>query len=207
MRALRQFWSQGTNSKIVVLATAGVIVLIGLFGVLLIGSSLQGGNTETNSQATRGALAGNSTPTATHGSTASPASTSVGTAAADTPTTAPGGPPQLGAALANFITAYGQPTQQPNVQQSASTDAFWGNTQQTVLVDAQFTNGLATNITVVGPPSLTNSQTFNACAVFLPSDATSYSSAPPDTYYHSSVGNLVLENDESGLCKVYVASS
>ena len=145
MRALRQFWSQGTSSKIVVLATAGVIVLIGLFGVLLIGNSLQGGNTETNSQATRGALAGNSTPTATHGSNASPASTLAGTATAGTPTTAPGGPPQLGAPLADFVTAYGQPTQQPNVQQSTSaTDDFWGNTQQTVLIDTTFTNGLAT---------------------------------------------------------------
>jgi hypothetical protein len=196
MRALQQFWSQSTASKVMVLATAGVIVLIGTFSVLLIASSLQSGNTRTVSQPTSSALAGKSTATATHGSAASPASTSAGTAAP-----APGGPPQVGAPPADFIAAYGQPTQQESI---GATNDFWANKQQTVLIGVVFTNGLATHITVVGPPFLTSSQTYNSCAVFLPHDAASYNTAPPNTYFHSTVGNLVLENDDSGLCKIYM---
>ena len=199
MRALRQFWSQGTSSKIVVLVTAAVIVLIGGFSVLLIGSSLQSGKTSSGNQATSSALTGNNTPTATHGSAASPASTSAGTA-----TVAPGGAPQLGAPLADFTAAFGPPTQRDSI---GASDDFWANKQQTVLIGVDLTNGLVTHISVVGPAASTSSQTFNACATFLPPDATSYSSVPPDTYYHSSVGNLVLENDNAGLCTVYVASS
>jgi hypothetical protein len=193
MSALRQFWSQGTRSKVIVLITAAAIVLIGGFSVLLIGSSLAGGNTQSGGKSSTGAGAHNSATTTR--------------AAAGTATAAAARLAKLGAPLANFIATYGQPTQQPNVQQSSGTDDFWGNSQQTVLINVHFTNGLASSISVVGPPSSTSSQTFSACAAFLPADASSYSTAAPDTYYHSSVGNLVLENDESGLCMVYVASS
>jgi hypothetical protein len=193
MRALRQFWSQGTRSQVVVLVTAGAIVLIGCISVLLIGSSLVGGKGQTGGNASS--------------STATARSNARSTAAAGTATAAAGGAAKLGAPLADFIAAFGQPTQQPHVQQGAATDSFWGNTQQTVLITVHFTNGLATLITVVGPPSSTSSQTYNSCADFLPPQASSYSSAPPDTYFHSPVGNLVLENDDAGLCKVYLASS
>jgi hypothetical protein len=87
-----------------------------------------------------------------------------------------------------------------------ATDDFWEDKQQTILIGVDLTNGRVSHIIVLGPPSSTMSQTFNSCAAFLPPDATSYSSAPPDTEYHSSIGNLMLENDGSGLCSLSIAS-
>jgi hypothetical protein len=188
MRALQQFWSQGTGSKIVVLAMAGVIVLLGCFGVLLVTGSLGGKNTPT---------------TATGTSAPSSASTSAHTKVPTVTATPSAGPPQLGATLASFTTAYGKPALQDSL---GATDDFWENTQQTILIGVDLTNGRVSHIAVLGPPQSTMTQTFNSCAAFLPPDATSYSSAPPDTDYHSSIGNLVLENDGSGLCTVSIAS-
>jgi hypothetical protein len=180
MRALQQFWSQGAGPKIVVLAMAGVIVLLGCFGVLLVTGSLGGKNTPT-------------TATGTSAHTKVPTVTATPSA----------GPPQLGATLASFTAAYGKPALQDSL---GATDDFWENTQQTILIGVDLTNGRVSHIKVLGPPASTITQTFNSCAAFLPPDATSYSSSPPDTNYHSSIGNLVLENDGSGLCMVSIAS-
>jgi hypothetical protein len=187
MGALQQFWSQGTGSKIVVLAMAGVIVLLGCFGVLLV----------------TGTLGGKSTPAAAGTSAPSSTSTSAHTKVPTVTATPSAGPPQLGATLASFTAAYGKPALQDSL---GATDDFWEDKQQTILIGVDLTNGRVSHITVLGPPSSTITQTFNSCAAFLPSDATSYSSAPPDTDYHSSIGNLVLENDGAGLCTVSIAS-
>lgn len=187
MRALQQFWSQGTGSKIVVLAMAGVIVLLGCFGVLL----------------ATGTLGGKHTPTASGTSSPSSASTSAHSKVPAATATPSAGPPQLGAPLASFTAAFGAPALQDSL---GATDDFWEDRQQTVLLGVVITNGKVSRITVLGPPSATIAQTFNACAAFLPPDATSYSSVPPDTDYHSSIGNLVLENDGSGLCTLSIAS-
>ena len=110
----------------------------------------------------------------------------------------------VGSALGDFTAAYGQPTLQ---QSLAATDDFWGDSQHTILIGVDVTKGEVTQITVVGPPLSTSSQTYSSCAAFLPSDAASYNSAPPDTDFHSSIGDLVLENDGEGLCMVYVVAS
>jgi hypothetical protein len=181
MRALQQFWSQGTGSKLIVLVMAGVIVLLGCFGVLLVTGSLGGKNTTAPSSAATSAHSKVPTLTATPSA----------------------GPPRLGAPLASFTAAYGKPALQDSV---GATDDFWEDKQQTVLVGVDLTNGQVSHIIVLGPPSLTLTQTFNACAAFLPPDATSYNTAPPATDYHSSIGNLVLENDGGGLCSLAIAS-
>jgi hypothetical protein len=105
--------------------------------------------------------------------------------------------------MASFTAAYGNPALQDSLGATAD---FWEDRQQTILIGVDLTNGRVSHITVLGPPQSTLSQTFNSCAAFLPTDSTSYSSAPPDTDYHSSIGNLVLENDGSGLCTVSIAS-
>jgi hypothetical protein len=187
MRALQQFWSQGTGSKIVVLVMAGVIVLIGCFGVLLV----------------TGTLGGKHTPAATGTTLPSSASTSAHSKVPTVTATPLAGPPQLGAPLASFTAAYGKPALQDSV---GATDDFWEDKQQTILIGVDLTNGRVSRIIVLGPPASSMTQTFNSCAAFLPPGATSYNSAPPDTDYHSSIGNLVLENDGSGLCMLSIAS-
>jgi hypothetical protein len=187
MRALQQFWSQSTGSKIVVLAMAVVIALVGSLGVLLVTGTLGG----KNAPAASGTSAASSTSSSAHGK--------VPTATA----TPSAGPTQLGATLASFTAAYGKPALQDSL---GATDDFWEDKQQTILIGVDLTNGRVSHITVLTPPASTVTQTFNSCAAFLPPDATSYSSAPPDTDYHSSIGNLVLENDGSGLCTVSIAS-
>lgn len=187
MRALQQFWSQGTGSKLVVLVMAGVIVLLGCFGVLVV----------------TGTLGGKNTPAATGSTSPSSAGTSAHSKVPTVTATPPAGPPKLGAPLASFTAAYGKPALQDSV---GATDDFWEDKQQTVLVGIDLTNGQVSHIIVLGPPSSTLTQTFNACAAFLPPDATSYNTAPPATDYHSSIGNLVLENDGAGLCSLAIAS-
>ena len=195
MKALQRFWSQGTGTKVIVLAVAGAIVLIGGCGV-------------SGAKTTSAVIVKDSTPSATHATSGSPVSTAstTGTAQTGAPTATAtlGGPPQLGAPLADFTAAYGQPTLQ---QSLAATDDFWGDSQHTILIGVDVTKGAATQITVVGPPLSTSSQTYNSCAAFLPSDATSYNSVPPDTDFHSSIGDLGLENDGEGLCMVYIVAS
>jgi hypothetical protein len=177
MRALQQFWSQGAGSKAVVLAVAAVVVLLGLIGALLASGKLGGKNPS------------GSTSTHTKARSATP-----------TPSF---GPPQLGAPLGSFQAAYGTPSHQDSL---GATDDFWEDKQQTILIGVVLTNGQASRITVLGPPSSTSFQTFNSCAAFLPPGATSTSSNPPDTDYQSSLGNLVLENDGAGLCTLSIAS-
>ncbi|MGO8951214.1 MAG: hypothetical protein ACLQUY_26880 [Ktedonobacterales bacterium] len=204
MRVLRQFWSRGIGSKVVVLAIAGVIVLLVCFGALLVSGTQVGGiNANVGSKTTSGAIVGNNTPTATRATEGSPVPTSAQTRV-PTATATPGEPPQLGAPLADFIATYGQPTLQ---QSLAATDDFWGDKQQTILIGVDMTKGQATQITVLGPSSSSSTQTFDSCAAFLPPDASSYNSAPPYTYFNSSIGDLVLDNEGEGLCMLYVASS
>jgi hypothetical protein len=179
MRGLQRYWSQGTMSKIVVLVVAAVIVLIGCIGIILGG----------------GALIGNRSPSGQ----SSPVATTL-----PSPTATPVIPPALGAPMAAFSTAYGNPTLTESL---GATDDFWENKQQTILIGVILKNGEVTNITVLGPSTSNLAQTYAECEAFLPSGATSYSSAPPNTYFHSSLGTLVLENDNNGLCRLYVASS
>ena len=133
MRALQGFWSQSIGAKVIVLAVAGAIVLIGGIGALLVSGALP---SETNgSNTTSATIIKDNTPTATHATSGSSVSTvsTTGTAQAGVPTATAivGGPPQLGAPLADFTAAYGQPTLQ---QSLAATDDFWGDSQHTILI-------------------------------------------------------------------------
>jgi hypothetical protein len=179
MRGLQRYWSQGTISKIVVLVVAGAIVLVGCFAIIL----------------SAGALIHNG---ASGQGTGTPAST-----LRPAPTATPVIPPALGAPLAAFSTAYGHPTLTESL---GATDDFWGDKLQTILIGVALTSGRATSITILGPSTSNLAQTYAECQTFLPSGATSYSSSPPNTLFHSTLGNLVLENDNNGLCRLYVAS-
>jgi hypothetical protein len=167
-------------SKIVVLVVAGAIVLVGCFGIILAGAALI-----SNGASGQG--------------TGSPISTSL-----PSPTATPVIPPAIGAPLVAFSTAYGHPTLTESL---GATDDFWEDKLQTILIGVALTNGRASSITILGPSTSSLAQTYSECEAFLPSGATSYNSAPPNTYFHSSVGNLVLENDNNGLCRLYVAPS
>jgi hypothetical protein len=179
MRGLQQYWSQGTMAKIVVLVVAGAIVLAGCFGIILVGGAF----------IFNGASAGQggSTPTTP-----------------PVPTATPVIPPTLGAPLVAFSTAFGHPTLTESL---GAADDFWEDKQQTTLIGVALKNGRASSITVLGPSTSGLAQTYGECEAFLPSGTTSYNSAPPNTYFHSSIGNLVLENDNNGLCRLYIASS
>jgi len=179
MRGLQRYWSQGTMSKIVVLVVAAVIVLVGCIGIILAG----------------GAFISNSTP---------PGRGSPVTSSSPSATATPVIPPALGAPLAAFSTAYGHPTLTESL---GATDDFWEDKQQTILIGVILKNGQVATITVLGPSTSNLAQTYAECETFLPSGATSYNSAPPNTYFHSSLGTVILENDNNGLCRLYVSSS
>ncbi len=120
--------------------------------------------------------------------------------------------PRVGERLSVFADAYGQPAK-------LGTDRglkighvtihgvrFYADKAQTILIDAQPTGGIVKNLVVTGPSSWTNQQSFAFCQGFLPSGATKYKTVGQYTYYHSSIGDAVINNAGHGTCEVLILS-
>jgi hypothetical protein len=72
-----------------------------------------------------------------------------------------------------------------------------------VNVDVQ--NNVAVHLGIVGPTDWTDQQTFTYCTGFLLSGAAEYNATGPYTDYHSSLGDVVIENTGYGTCLVFFA--
>jgi len=133
-----------------------------------------------------------------------PPATATATASASSPATAvAGGPPALGAPLADFAAAYG-----PVIGHAASgSDEFYADRAETIMVEVAFTSGAASSISVIGPTSWSSTETSDYCTRFLPPGASEYNSVNNSVAdyadYHSSLGDLVLSNYGQGPCLVY----
>jgi hypothetical protein len=179
VEAFNRFWSRGAGQKIVVVALISIIVLAIISGLVVIGLKAFPAS-QANSPV--GGRPPTSLPIAR-------------------PTTAPINPPRLGATLATFTTAYG-----PVIfTDDTGADNFWVDKAKTILVTAVFKNGTASTIGILGPPSWSNSESLNYCSMFLPAGATQYSQVAEDLDYHSSLGNVVLQNIGEGTCQVFLA--
>jgi hypothetical protein len=177
------FWSAGVWQQIAVIV--GALLLCGCCGLVVAG----------------GGLAAVNLFVPVHGSTTIGFSTVVvletSTPAATQP--ASGGPPRLGAPLADFTAAYG-----PIVSHgSGGSDNFYADKARTTIVTVTFMGDAADMISVSGPTSWTTTQTMNYCTMFLPAGASEYDQAPPNTDYHSPLGNFILKIVGPGKCVLF----
>lgn len=157
-------------------------------GVDVLASAAGGGSTTTQ---------GITSPTAPpRQATATPPSTAAATLT-------PNGPPQIGAPLARFISTYGQPFGHGG----GGSDNFYADKGQTTILGVTFNQTTVTQIAVLGPLSWTNDQTLAACVQFLPSDATEFNRDGQYIDYHSSVGEVVIQNAGQGTCVLSLAQS
>jgi hypothetical protein len=118
-------------------------------------------------------------------------------------TTTPNGPPQIGGPLARFISAYGQPFGHGD----GGSDNFYADKGRTIILNVTATSVTVTLMSVLGPTSWTNDQTFAYCAQFLPDDATEFNGVGRYADYRSSVGEIVLQNDGQGACTLMLSQS
>ena len=196
--ALRRFWSRGTEQKISIIILTCAVLLAAFGGVLAV-AKLAGGAQQASVSSRTPVVT--ISPIAQVGTTStSPVATSTPANSALTPTAtrAPLGPPQVGAPLSDFTAAYGAPNSQAG-------NAYNFTTSQNVSVSVRIVNSVATYISVSGPASWSNSQSMAACVAYLPADASELNSADPYTYYHASIGEIVINNTGSGTCRVYLA--
>jgi hypothetical protein len=224
MGRLQRFWSEGVWQQIAVIV--GALVLCGCCGLVVGGGVLAGVGlfVPASSTTTYGVIYGPTTSTGTQivsGSTVGPSPTVVSTRsttatrtvvpkatathspARATPVATPSGPPELGAPLADFTAAYG-----PIISHGiGGSDNFYADKAQTIIVNVGFTNGLASTISVLGPNSWGNAETFAACYVYLSPDATQFNRAGTYTDYHSSLGEEIINNVGDGTCQVFLAGS
>jgi hypothetical protein len=83
---------------------------------------------------------------------------------------------------------------------------FYADKAQTIIIDAQPTKGVVNHLVVTGPSSWTNPQSFAYCQNFLPSSATQYRTVGQYTYYHSKLGDVVINTPGQGTCEVLIMS-
>jgi hypothetical protein len=120
--------------------------------------------------------------------------------------------PRVGERLSVFTDTYGQPAKLGTDrglkvgQLTISGVRFFVDKAQTIIVDAQQTHGIVTNLVVTGPSSWTKQQSFAYCQTFLPIGATSERTVGQYTYFHSSLGDVVINNAGSGTCEVLIMS-
>ncbi len=110
------------------------------------------------------------------------------------------GPPYVGGPYTNFTHTYGQPF---NVN-----GWFYGNSKQTLIFAVTVSGGIVTMVSVLqSPDGTTDAQTMKECEVFLPSGASEFNAISDLTDYHSSVGEIVIQNAGQGTCTISLSSS
>lgn len=212
--AFQQFWAKGIAQKLAVVAVGGALILCSCCSALIvlgavIGSSLPedtatGQNTSQTAVATHATATAprTSPPTATLPATLPPTAASIPQQpTATTVPTAASGPPRVGSSLSDIVAAYGQPFSYG----IGNSPNFYADSAQTIIVNVTVSGGTVTQVNVLGPTDWTDQQTFEYCTTFLPSDATAYNSVGHYTDFHSSIGDLVIENLGMGTCLAYFA--
>jgi hypothetical protein len=107
----------------------------------------------------------------------------------------------MGGPYVNFPAKFGQPFGHG----SAGADTFWADSAHSIIIGVSPNSGTVTQVNVIGPTWWSDGQTLAYCIQFLPDGATEYNSAGAYTYYHSSVGDLVVSMFGVGFCKITMA--
>lgn len=121
--------------------------------------------------------------------------------------------PHVGERLSVFTSTYGQPDKLGTDKGlkvghiTVEGVRFYADAAQTIIINAQPTQGIVNNLTVTGPATWTSQQSFAYCERFLPTGAAAYRSVGQYTYFHSNVGDVVINNAEGGTCEVLVLTS
>lgn len=121
---------------------------------------------------------------------------------------AAGASPRVGEQLSVFTSAYGQPARIGTGKGlkinhiKVNGVRFYADQAHTIIVTAQPTKGVVNSLLVTGPASWNNQQSFAYCGRFLPTGATAFRTVGQYTYYHSSIGDVVLNNAGNGTCQV-----
>jgi hypothetical protein len=119
--------------------------------------------------------------------------------------------PHIGGRYAEFVAAYGKPASIGTGRGLAvghvtiEGTRFYADAAHGIIINAQSFNGLVKNMSVTGPSSWTDQQTAAYCKRFLVPGSTAFRTLGPYTYYHSTVGDVVIFNTGRGVCEVALA--
>lgn len=118
--------------------------------------------------------------------------------------------PRVGERLSVFTATYGKPVQLGTARGlkvgnvTVEGVRFYADRAHTIIVNAQPTKGIVRNLVVTGPSSWTKQQSIAYCQSFLPIGSVAYRTVGQYTYYHSSIGDVVLNDAGSGTCEVLI---
>jgi hypothetical protein len=190
------------TSRAVVVGTSGAVVAAAML-VLIVGSVAANTLDQTRGQGAQGAQGAllptsslySSSTVQTVIATATPVATAT---SAPQPTATSGGKPFIGGPFSNFPAKFGPPIGHG----AGDSDNFYADASQTIVIDVSPTSGTVTYVSVIGPDTWSDVETFTYCIQFLPDGATEYNSAGPNTDFHSNVGDLVVSNYGSGACVI-----
>jgi hypothetical protein len=121
--------------------------------------------------------------------------------------------PRVGERLSVFTATYGKPIQLGTARGlkvgnvTVEGVRFYADRAHTIIVNAQPTNGIVRNLVVTGPSSWTKQQSIAYCQSFLPIGSVAYRTVGQYTYFHSSIGDVVLNDAGSGTCEVLILTS
>jgi hypothetical protein len=120
------------------------------------------------------------------------------------PTPDPNAPPHVGGPLAAFVQAYGQPNGGGPVERGQTSDTFFdapGAFAVTATADS------AGTVIMVDVFVLNKEQLMEACVAYLPGDTTAFDTTAAFGYYHSGIGEVVIEYTGQSHCIVFFADS
>lgn len=121
--------------------------------------------------------------------------------------------PHIGDRFSVFQAAYGQPASIGNDRGLKAGHVtirgtrFYTDNGHTIIIDVQPIQGIVKNLVVTGPASWTSTQAVAFCRRYLPSGATAFRTTGPYTYYHSSVGDVVVYDAGNHACEVAIEAN
>lgn len=126
------------------------------------------------------------------------------TAKKATPTPKPLDAAVIGGTVAAFTARYGQYGQ----ALGGNGDSWWTDASQTVSVSVTVSGGTVNQVTVLQIAGTWDAtQTLAACTPFLPSGASLFNTSGQWMDYHTSIGEVVMEDPGGGNCVLSMATS
>ena len=107
---------------------------------------------------------------------------------------------RLGGQLADFSAAFGT-----MLSQTGNTFNF--NVGNGTTVSVTISQGTASSISVFGPENWSRTQTFNACASYLPTGAVKFNQSGTYTDFHSGLSEVIINTVGNGTCLLYLAAA